>query len=180
MIEFFMTQGVSIVEVPEITAGCWVNAVKPTGSEIEFLANELNVPLDFFKAALDEEESSHIETEDGNSLIIVDIPVAETEDNNIQYTTMPVGIIMSEKAIVTVTLKETLIINEFKDGLVKNVNTKMKTQFLLNLLLRIATRFLIHLKQIDKISNHFERLLHKSMKNKELIQLLGLDRKSVV
>ena len=44
---------------------------------------------------------------------------------------------------------------------------------------RIATRYLTYLKQIDKISSYTEQQLHKSMRNKELIQLLGLEKSLV-
>ena len=47
------------------------------------------------------------------------------------------------------------------------------------MLLRIAGKQLLYLKQIDKLSNYAEQQLHKSMKNKELIQLLGLERSRV-
>ena len=51
--------------------------------------------------------------------------------------------------------------------------------FLLLTLLRIAARFLIYLKQIDKLSSTTESRLHQSMRNKELIQLLGLEKSLV-
>ncbi len=47
------------------------------------------------------------------------------------------------------------------------------------MLLRIAGKYLLYLKQIDKLSNYVEQQLHKSMKNKELIQLLGLEKSLV-
>ena len=61
----------------------------------------------------------------------------------------------------------------------KNIQTHMRTHFLLSILLRIATRFLQYLKQIDKISYTTENLLHKTMRNKELVQILGLEKSLV-
>ena len=43
-------------------------------------------------------------------------------------------------------------------------------------MLRIASRYLQYLKQIDKLSNQVERELRKSMKNAELIQLLEIEK----
>ena len=43
-------------------------------------------------------------------------------------------------------------------------------------MLRMATKYLQYLKQIDKISDHVERELRKSMKNQELIQLLDIEK----
>ncbi|MEG0692518.1 MAG: magnesium transporter CorA family protein [Oscillospiraceae bacterium] len=180
MLCFYKTINNAIVRVDTITEGCWVNAVSPTVEEINFLTNELNVDRDFVSAALDEEESSRIETEDDQTLIIIDTPLAITEGKNtLVYTTMPIGIIVTQTNVVTVCLNETSAITDIANGFVKNIQTGMKTRFLLTLLLRIAQSFLIRLKHINKMSSHFENELHKSMKNKELIQLLGLEKSLV-
>lgn len=180
MLSFYKTINNAIVKVDTITEGCWVNAVSPTVEEINFLTNELNVDRDFVSAALDEEESSRIENEDDQTLIIIDTPLATTEGNStLVYTTMPIGIIVTQNNIVTVCLNETSAITDIANGFVKNVQTGMKTRFLLNLLLRIAQSFLMRLKHINKMSIHMENELHKSMKNKELIQLLGLEKSLV-
>ena len=50
---------------------------------------------------------------------------------------------------------------------------------MLHFVLRVATRYLQYLKQIDKISGHVEKELRKSMKNKELIQLLEISKSLV-
>ena len=65
------------------------------------------------------------------------------------------------------------------NGVVRGVNTTMKTRFLLLLLLRISQRFLIYLRQIDRLSSRTEQKLHQSMKNEELIQMLGLEKSLV-
>jgi magnesium transporter len=64
-------------------------------------------------------------------------------------------------------------------GVIKNINTGFKTQFVLILLYRIATRYLAYLKQIDKLTSFTEKQLHKNMRNKELIQLLDLNKSLV-
>lgn len=180
MLSFYKTINNTIVSVDEITEGCWVNAVSPTPEEIEFLIDELNLDRDFVSAALDEEESSRIETEEDQTLIIIDTPLSMTEGNNtLVYTTMPVGIIITKTNVVTVCLNETNVLTEIANGYVKNVQTSMKTRFLLTVLLRVAQSFLVRLKHINKLSAHIENELHLSMKNKELIQLLGLEKSLV-
>ncbi len=181
MLNFFKTINNRVTEIDDFCEGCWVSAVDPSEAEVSYLINELELEQDFVLAALDEEESSRVDKEDTQTLILVDAPVAvkETEKNTILYTTRPIGIIITETFIVTVSLKENSVISELEDGLVKNVQTHLKNRFLLTLLLRVATRYLQYLKQIDKISDMMERQLHKSMKNKELIQLLGLEKSLV-
>ena len=138
----------------------------------------LGIDPGFLRAALDEEETSRIDTEDGQTLIIIDLPSVE-QGEAVVYSTLPLGIIVAEKCIITVCLKESSIIRDFQDGLVKNAETQKKTSFILYLLLWVAKRFLQYLKQIDKIYNYMERQLYKSQRNKELIQLLDLEKSLV-
>ncbi|MCI8478913.1 MAG: magnesium transporter CorA family protein [Oscillospiraceae bacterium] len=161
-----------------IQDGCWVNLTYPSEDELNTVAATLAVEPSFLRAALDEEETSRIDVEDGQTLIIIDVPAVEKEDA-IVYSTLPLGIIVTEKHIITVCLKESAIIKDFQDGLVKNAETQKRTSFILYLLLRVAKRFLQYLKQIDKIYNYMERQLYKSQRNKELIQLLDLEKSLV-
>ena len=128
--------------------------------------------------ALDEEETSRIDTEDGQTLIIIDVPAVE-KDDAVVYSTLPLGIIVTDKHIITVCLKETSILKDFQDGLVRFAETQKRTSFILYMLLQVAKRFLQYLKQIDKIYNYMERQLYKSQRNKELIQLLDLEKSLV-
>ena len=161
-----------------IQDGCWVNLTYPSEDELNTVAATLAVEPTFLRAALDEEETSRIDTEDGQTLIIIDVPAVEKEDA-VVYSTIPLGIIVTQKHIITVSLKESAIIKDFQDGLVKNAETQKRTSFILYMLLRVAKRFLQYLKQIDKIYSYMERQLYKSQRNKELIQLLELEKSLV-
>ena len=162
-----------------IEEGCWINLTNPNEEELNHVITTLNVESDFLRAALDEEETSRIDTEEGQTLIIIDTPAVEKSDAAVVYSTNPLGIIVTESNIITVTLRESSVIRDFQDGLVKGVSTVKKTSFILHILLRVAKRFLQYLKQIDKIYNHMERQLYKSQRKKELIQLLDLEKSLV-
>lgn len=186
MLEFYKTfeNQTKKIEQPEL--GCWINAVSPTEEEKDFLINTIGVLPEFLRASLDAEESSHIDYDDdvNQTLVIFDYPSAEeTEDNydknTLQYTTLPLGIILLKGYIITVCLYENLNIDDMAKGQIKGINTTMKTRFLLLLMLRISQRYLIYLRQIDRLSSYTEQRLHKSMQNKELIQMLGLEKSLV-
>ena len=179
MIHYYKTINGRIRQQEELEGGCWVNVVNPDEREINDLIRIFSLEPDFLRAALDEEESSRIETEDGNTLIIIDAPVAEKSDSGVSYSTIPMGILVTAENVITVCLKESAILSEFAEGVVKGVQTGLKTQFVLHLILRVATRYLQFLKQIDKLSSSLEKQLRKSMKNKELIQLLDVQKSLV-
>ena len=180
MVTYYFTINGKVTLIDEYRDGCWINVINPTEEEISSVTELLGVENDYIRAALDEEETSRIESEDGNTLVIIDVPFAKKEsDGSLVYITMPMGIILTEKAIATVCLVENSVVRDFSDGLIKNVQTSLKTRFLLHILLKVASKFLQYLKQIDKLSNYIEKQLHASMKNKELIQLLGLEKSLV-
>ncbi len=162
-----------------LEAGCWINLTHPSAEELQQVTDLLQVEPDFLRAALDEEETSRIDMEEGQTLIIIDTPVIEKSEAAVVYSTAPLGIIVTESNIVTVSLRESSVIRDFEDGLVRGVSTSKKTSFILHILLRVAKRYLQYLKQIDKIYNHMERQLHKTQRNKELIQLMDLEKSLV-
>ena len=161
-----------------IEEGCWVNLTAPTEAELELVTAQLNLDPEFLRAAMDEEETSRVDTDEGQTLIIIDLPSAE-EAEPVLYSTFPLGILVTDTCIVTVCTRETPIIHSFEQGLVRQAQTQKKTSFILHLLLQVAKRFLQCLKQIDKIYNRMERQLYKSQRNKELIQLLDLEKSLV-
>ena len=179
MISYYKTINSRIRRIDEPEEGCWIDVVNPDEKEINFLVSNFSIEPGFIRASLDEDETSRIESEDGVTLIILDTPVSEVNENGVNYFTMPIGILVAKEHVITVSLRENSIITEFTEGVIKNVQTNLKTQFVLYIMLRVAARFLENLKQIDKISIQLEKQLRKSMKNKELIQLLELQKSLV-
>ena len=168
-----------MTQLSAVTDGCWVNLINPSEDELRTVAATLAVEPSFLRAALDEEETSRIDKEDGSTLIIIDTPAMETDETGVVYSTLPMGIIVTEKHIITVCLKETSVVRDLQAGAVRDVRTEQRTRFILNILLLVAKRYLNYLKQIDKTYNHMERQLYKSQRNKELIQLLDLEKSLV-
>ncbi len=176
MIDIFKTLNSDIIRTRDFEEGIWVNLTNPTEEEIDRVGNKLNVEKDFLKASLDEEERARIEFENGQTLILVDIPVIEKEGRLNVYTTIPLGIILIEHCIITVCLKEDTLLDDFINSRVKAFVTQYRTRFVLQILYRNATRYLQYLKHIEKTSSRIEQDLHRSMKNKELIQMLKLEK----
>ncbi len=181
MISIYQSTISNLLEIDEISDGVWVNMINPNESEIQRISTEINLDPDFIKAALDEEERSRIDFDDetGNTLILVNIPFAEVDRCSNMYDTLPLGIIFTEKCIITVCLKESNVLEYFMSGNVKTFFTYKKSRFILQILYRSAILYLQYLKQIDKKSSNIEIELHKSMKNKELIELLDLEKSLV-
>jgi magnesium transporter len=179
MFQIFKTVNNEIMRTDTFEEGVWVNLVNPNEEEITTVGNALEVEMDFLKAALDEEERARIESDNGQTLIIVDIPIVEKEGQMNVYTTIPLAIILIKHTIITVCLKEETLLNDFISNKVKAFFTQFKTRFVLQILYKNSTRYLQYLKHIDKTSSRIEQDLHRSMKNKELIQMLKLEKSLV-
>lgn len=162
-----------------IENNCWINLVAPSDEELLLISKKTDVPLEILKAPLDDEETSRIDVEDNIMIVIVDIPFTEMEDNSLTYDTYPLAIIHTEQYLITVCLKNSKILTDFVNGKVKSFFTFKKSRFILQILNRISTYYLLYLRQIDKKSLMIEKRLHKSMKNRELIQLHSLEKSLV-
>lgn len=169
----------ALEKIDTIENGCWINLVAPTDQELLLVSKKTGVPIEFLRAPLDDEETSRLDIEDNNVLVIVDIPFTEMEENSLTYDTYPLGIIHTENEIITVCLKNSKLLNDFVDGKIKSFFTYKRSRFILQILNRIATYYLLYLRQIDKKSLMVEKRLQKSMRNKELIQLLSLEKSLV-
>lgn len=77
MMTYYRTDDQVIHEEEKLSDGVWVQMINPTHDECEEIAEKLMVDIDDVKAALDVEESSRIELQDGYTLILVDIPAIE-------------------------------------------------------------------------------------------------------
>ena len=156
--------------------GAWINLVCPSEEEIEEISAKTKLLPEYLRAALDEEEVSRIEAEEDQMLIIIDVPIAKEKDS---YDTIPLGIVLNERYFVTVCLERNDVIDDFVGEHVKNFYTFKRTRFLFQIFFKTAILFLKYLRLIDRKTNDIERELHQSMKNKELIKLLSLEKSLV-
>ena len=179
MIRYYKTIDSKLEKLNSFESGWWINLVEPNQSEIHEISELLNLDVDSIKAALDEEERSRIEVEDNHTLILIDIPVDESDASASHYSTIPLGIIMLDNAILTVCTAQTKILNDFIVGHIKEFYTYKKTRFILQILHKNATYYLLYLRRINKMTSIIEREIYNSMQNKELIQLLELEKSLV-
>ena len=109
MVEYLKSEQGKIVRLDSACPGCWINLINPTNAEVEDVISSQELDAGFVRAALDPEESSRVELEDDQALLIVDIPVEEESDSitrDVQmYATLPMGIVVSDQVVVTVCLE---------------------------------------------------------------------------
>ena len=179
MLRILKTTESGIYQIPEFEDGCWIAMTNPTTDELVLVSSQYNIESDDLRASLDEEERSRIKVEDNYSLILVDIPTIEVRNDKEWYCTIPLAIILCEKAIITVCLEDSPILTAFIDGRVRSFYTYRKTRFIFQILYRNATLYLNYLRVIDKRCDAVEHKLQQATRNRELIELLELEKSLV-
>ncbi|NMC55689.1 MAG: magnesium transporter CorA family protein [Eubacteriaceae bacterium] len=179
MISIYYTENEKLIKSDVILPDSWVHLINPTQEEIQYVYDALSVDIDFLRSSLDEEERARLEVEDGHTMVIFDTPLVELEGEGYVYNTIPVGIVLTENNIITISLKDVPVLKYFYDFRMVKFSSKKRNRMFLQILYRNAALFLTYLKQVDKMSTKVEEGLHKSMKNKELIQMLKLEKSLV-
>lgn len=178
MLKIYKTSSVEkkTKKVKKMTTDCWIDLIVPTQDEIDKVANRTGIYKEVITKLLDKEELPRVEQEENATVIVIDIPYLEADGEH-KYKTYPLGIIITNNNyIVTVSVKKTTLLNDFKRGKVKDFRTAKKTRFLIQILLKSASNYLKALQEINADIEKKEKVLKKSTENKDLIELLEIEK----
>ncbi len=175
MVKYYRTDDRLIHEEQSIQNGVWIQMVNPSVAEGQMVADIMGIDIEDVLAALDEEESSRIELQDGYTLILVDIPAVEVRHDKESYTTIPLGIILTSDEIVTVCTEDTPVLQAFLNNRVKEFSTKKKIRFVYQILYRISVLYQSDLRVIDKMRTDIEERVGGDTEEVDLIALHELE-----
>ncbi len=175
MLTIYRTDDCVIHELDEFQEGAWINLVNPTMEESQEVAENFEIDIADIRAALDEEESSRIDLEDGYTLILVDIPTTEIRHESKNYTTIPLGIILTTDNLITICTEETPILQHFIQRRVREFSTKKKMRFVYQILFRTAAMYQSNLRIIDKKRTEIEERVGDNTEDVDLIELHELE-----
>ena len=157
--------------------GDWLNLVNPTPEEIRLVSEQTGIAEEFIRYPLDDEELARVETEDGQILIIVDVPVIT--DSPVIYDTTPLGIVLNDDFFVTISLNQLDLYNSFAGGRVRSAATFKKTRLTLQILQIQTNIYLKFLRDINRRYEALEARLRQNMNNDDLNGLLNLQKSLV-
>ena len=169
-------------EVTEYKRGNWINMIAPSDDEIKTVCENINIQEDFIRYALDPEERARIdyEEDDGTTLILADVPIIEKDEDQKEYSTIPVGfIIVRDEYFITVSLMENQVIRRMNPMKNKSVATYKKSRLVLQCLYVNSEIYLNLLKKINRETEIAEKELRQTRKNKSLLRLLSLEKSLV-
>ncbi|MFT4645929.1 MAG: magnesium transporter [Planctomycetota bacterium] len=182
MIKILKKVGTELIELQAVEKGCWVNIYPPFNSEaLEVIAKEHEIPYDFLVDSLDRDEISRYDSEDDVDLIVLNTPIFNDniiEDESL-YLTVPIGIISKDDYIITISPYKNRVIDHFLENRTKTFNPADQQHFVLDLFDRNVYYFLYYLREINRQRNIIEKEIYRSSKNKDLKQVLNLQKSLV-
>jgi magnesium transporter len=179
MINAFMNNGTKFTTTTNLDEAFWIHLDEPDTNEIKQVISKYEIPEDFITDLTDADENSRLEYEDGAILIIMRVPVFYKHvTSKLPFATVPLGLIILSDKIITVSFFDHEILTTFLEGKHRPFNITPQS-FILNINLRASIYYLRFLKEINRRTNNIEQELHVSMKNKELIRLLRLEKSLV-
>ena len=171
MITIYKNEGTGLQRIPDPSEGSWINMINPTSEEIAQMA-ALGIPQDYITYPLDLDERARTERENGELLIVLRIPYYQGDEADIPYSSIPLGIIITERFVVTVCRFENEIIQTISNRRPKEIVTSKRLRFVLRILLITASKYLTYLSEINKRVDYLEDMLQQSTRNKEVLDLL--------
>lgn len=170
-------EGFNVVE--QWTPGCWVNVECPDRDDFRFLEDELNIPEQILTYTSDIDERPRIERNGDWVLTILRIP-AKSDSPDEPIFTVPISIITREDVIVTICYHRTELIDDFIEHTrMLGIMVEGKSTFILRLIFSSAFWFLKYLQLINDEVESAEKKLEQSVKNEDLLHLLGMQKSLV-
>lgn len=175
MMKIYRTKDKLLTRADNMEEGSWVCLTAPTEAEVRQVAATLDIEPDDLFAATDPEESARISLEDGYTVIIVDIPYQVPGSGEGIYSTIPMGILLTQELVVTVCSVDTPVVGDFATCRVKGFSTRKKMRFVYQLLYRAATMYQQELRLIDRRRQALEKNLSGDLRDSDLVELHGLE-----
>lgn len=158
--------------VPKHRAGAWACVEHPTSEEVDELVEKFSLDPGHVSDALDLEEMPRMERE-GETLYIF-LRYAYVEDD-LDLSTAPLLIIVSPKALITVTMYNMPRLQHFTSGKI-SFSTTQKTKLLLQILSQIVDQYDVYINNISKrIKSIRTRLRTHEVVNQDFIDFVTIE-----
>ncbi|MEO5886732.1 MAG: magnesium transporter CorA family protein [Anaerolineales bacterium] len=170
MLTLYKTTERGLEELESMANGTWVKVVDPTPEEIQKLVG-WGIDTEYINYSLDLDEMPRLERDDDYTFILIRIPHRQP-DSDIPYIAIPLGIMIKGNMIVTICRHDKEMFKVLANGKYRLLKTGKRYRFALYIFLETATRYLTHLREINRMTEAIEDQLQKSTRNREVLELL--------
>lgn len=170
MLTIYKTTEQGLEQLETLANGTWLKVVDPTPEELQQLV-DWGIDIDYINYSLDLDEMPRMERDEDYTFILIRIPHRQP-DSDIPYATIPLGILIKGNMIVTICRYEKEIFKVLANGKYRLLKTGKRYRFALYIFLETATRYLAHLREINRVTEALEDKLQQSTRNREVLELL--------
>lgn len=175
--KIYKNQNDFLLYLNQYDKGSWVNLTNPSVEEMKHISEICNIPIEFFEDSLDLEERTRIQYDENSDSTLIIIDFAILDETNKQYQsfiTVPVGIILNENNVFTISKYDFSFIEK------KLINLPFDPKlFLLEALYYIVFNYNTKLKIINRQRAELERKIRDDLSNSELINLMEVEKSLV-
>ena len=154
----------------------WCSLINPNEDELMQISSVLKVDYDLLNNSLDADERSRIEQEPNSLATIINLPLLDDEGN---FDTLPCGLVLTAKNFITICARDNRVLNSFNKSTAHTFDTRERAKFLLNILYKCTQFYLKYLNIINRRTEDIEYALRKTTSNKELFQLMEIQKSLV-
>ena len=176
MIEIFKSFKGELKLIKKPARGCWINLISPTKKELSKISHIIEMPQDVISSLKDMDEMPDMERDENFLFIITRTPQKNSNNSRLEYSTIPLGIILIDNYLITLCFNDNDVIDQLKS---QKLYTAKKIQTTLRILLISAKTYLSYLNLINKKVHIIQDGLEKTMKNKDILGLLNIQKSLV-
>ncbi|MGB4800104.1 MAG: magnesium transporter CorA family protein [Candidatus Saccharimonadales bacterium] len=165
-------RGSTMQELETFKPGSWVHAVAPNEMELEQLTERFELEPGYLEDALDEDEMSRLETENGQTYIFVRFAHRESDGS---FETIPLLIVTTKTAILTISASTLPAFDVLTTGK-WSVATTQKTKLVLLMLQAITEQYDTLISRTSrKIKSVRSRLREHTVTNQDFVDFFLIE-----
>lgn len=178
MLAIYKNTEQGLQQFDEVVNGGWIHVIDPSPEEIDQLKG-WGIDADLINYSLDQDEMAHMEREENYIFILLRIPYFQGSGTDIPHITVPLGIVLTDRFVVTICRYENDVTRALCNGKYRGLKTAKRYRFALYVFLETALRYLSYLREINRITEALEDQLQLSTRNREVLELLKVQKSLV-
>jgi len=133
----------------------WIDAIAPTPAEVEMLHKEFDIDLQDMADCLDPNERARVEIEEGYDLLVLRCIIA-LEHVGDRLQTMPIGIFITQKKVITVRIGSSFTHEDVTSDLKRRPRLDSKEDLFLALTRKVNRDIERHVRPMERVMSSFQ------------------------
>lgn len=179
MIQIYKIKSGKVKELQKPVQDCWIDLINPTAEEIEQLKPFIDITEEVLTAVEDKEEVPKLEKLEDYNFLVLQTPWLL--DKKMLFKTAPLGILYNSKCVVTLRFGQNDVMDYLYQKLTnisnsRIIDTTLRPQFVLKLMLFVSKFYLLYLKKINSSINRTQSTIEEDPNNKDILSMMEHDK----